>query len=129
MQNILRILFFAIFCANFSGCAVTKKDSCILRDAVFVYELPYDLTYLRTLDALNLQKGWVLWGTEKEKGIISVQNTEYTHLDDADMRKLTFLVKRVDREHTSLSLAPESQCVQTSGDVLDAVDQRIRAGI
>ena len=126
MRNKLKVFLIILIGFGVAGCATAKKIL-PLHDEVITYNLPYDLTFLKTLDALNLQDGWELSRTEKEKGIICIQNTQYSRFNDADKRTLTFLVKRVDREHTSVSLAPESQRVLTGGDVLKAVGKRISA--
>ena len=80
-------------------------------DEVLVYKLPYDLTYLRTMEALNSVGTWQLEETDKERGMISVRDTNYSRLDDSDLRVITFVIKRVDQETTSVSIEPESQKV------------------
>jgi len=77
-------------------------------DKVLVYKLPYDLAYLRTMEALNSVGTWELEETDKERGLISVRDTNYSRLDDSDMRVITFLVKRVDRETTSVCISPDN---------------------
>ena len=39
-------------------------------DRVLVYPLPYDLTYLRTMEILDTTSDWQLEETDKEKGTI-----------------------------------------------------------
>lgn len=117
------VFFAAVFLA---GCATTKKIL-PLHDEMLVYELPYDLTYLRTLDALDLQKGWQLKETDKEKGLITIRNVDYQRLDDSDKRELTFVVKRVDRAHTSVQLVPNSQRTLSGGDMLKAIGEKLGA--
>jgi len=90
-------------------------------DQVLVYKLSYDLTFLRTMEALDSVGTWQLEETDKEKGTIIVRDTNYSRLDDSDMRTITFLVKRVDRATTSVSIAPESQKVYGGKTLLDAV--------
>ena len=92
-------------------------------DRVLVCNLSYDKAYLRTLDALDSKKDWVLQGTDKEKGTISVHNNNYSRLDDSDLRSLTFLVKRIDRETTSVSIAPGSQKVYGGDQLLKLVEE------
>ena len=90
-------------------------------DEVLVYKLPYDLTYLRTLDALNSAQNWQLEETDKERGMISVRDMNYSRLDDSDLRVITFVVKRVDRETTSVSIDPKSQKVFGGKKLLEAI--------
>jgi len=91
-------------------------------DQVLVYKLPYDLTYLRTMEALDgAGGGWQLDGTDKEQGIIIVRDANYSRLDDADLRVITFLVKRVDPGVTSVSIAPASQKVYGGKKLLEVV--------
>lgn len=128
MRNLLKTFLIVLFGLGLASCATGTKGL-TLHDEVLIYALPYDLTYLRTLDALNLQDGWELAQTEKEKGIIRVQNTQYSRFDDSDKRSLTFLVKRVDRDHTSVSLAPESQRILSGGDILKAVGKQLSSEV
>lgn len=125
MKKIAPVFLIALFGLILAGCSTTEKIL-PLHDEVLTYELPYDLTYLRALDALNAQSGWLLEQTDKEKGIIKVRNIEYSRLDDADLRTLAFRVKRIDRTHTSVALAPESQRSLNGGDLLEAVDAQLR---
>jgi hypothetical protein len=94
-------------------------------DKVLVYKLPYDLTYLRTLDALNSIENWQLEETDKEKGAISVGNTDYRHLNDSDQRVITFVVKRVNSETTSVSIDPGSQKVFGGKKLLEAIGEAL----
>ena len=94
-------------------------------DEVLVYKLPYDLTYLRTMDALNSVGTWELEETDKEKGTLSVRDTNYSRLDDSDLRVITFVIKRVDRETTSVSIDPKSQKVFGGKKLLDAISEAL----
>jgi MFS superfamily sulfate permease-like transporter len=94
-------------------------------DEVLVYKLPYDLTYLRTMEALNSVGTWQLEETDKEMGLISVRDTNYSRLDDSDLRVITFLVKRVDRETTSVSIDPKSQKVYGGKKLLETVGEAL----
>ncbi len=94
-------------------------------DEVLIYKLPYDLTYLRTMEALDGQGYWQLEETDKEKGIISVRDTNYSRLDDSDLRVITFWVKRVDRGTTSVAIEPKSQKVFGGKKLLDAIGEAL----
>lgn len=118
------LTFFLVL--SLAGCATTKKVL-PLHDEVLVYALPYDLTYLRTFEALDMQAGWLIDNTDKEKGMINIRNIDYARLDDSDKRKLSFLVKRVDRSHTSVQLAEDSQRTLCGGDLLKAVGEKLSA--
>ena len=107
----------------FSGCAATQEKILPFHDEVLVYDLPYDLTYLRTMEALEKVKNWELEDTEKEKGIISVRNVNYGQLGDADKRTAVFFIKRVDRDQTSIQLAPQSQQVSGGDKLLQRIAQ------
>ncbi|HOG24438.1 MAG: hypothetical protein BWY44_01129 [Candidatus Omnitrophica bacterium ADurb.Bin292] len=126
MRTIGMILTGALFCFYFSGCATVEK-MLPFHDEVLVYELPLDLTYLRTTEAMETLPGWVIESTDKEKGVIAARNVEYSRLDDSDTRTVTVLVKRVDRTHTSVTLAPESQRSLSGGDMLKAIDTMLSA--
>jgi len=105
---------------SFSGCN-TVGEVLPPNDEVLVYPLPFDLTYLRTMEALEDYPDWQVDETDKEKGIIKTRNTNYSRLDDSDLRSVTFMVKRVDRGTTSVSIAPESQKVFGGGELMKAV--------
>jgi len=92
-------------------------------DEVLIFKLPYDLTYLRTMEALDGKGYWQLEETDKEKGIISVRDTNYSRLDDSDLRVITFWVKRVDRGTTSVAIEPKSQKVFGGQKLLDAIGE------
>ncbi|MDD5225578.1 MAG: hypothetical protein PHV97_00145, partial [Candidatus Omnitrophica bacterium] len=68
---------------------------------------------------------WELDETDKEKGILSVRDTNYSRLDDSDLRVITFQVKRVDRGTTSVSIDPKSQKVFGGKKLLDAVGEAL----
>ncbi|MFH0984668.1 MAG: hypothetical protein V1882_03935 [Candidatus Omnitrophota bacterium] len=94
-------------------------------DAVLVYKLPYDLTYLRTLEALNDAQHWQLEETDKERGFISVRDTNYSRLDDSDLRVITFVIKRVDQQTSSVSIDPQSQKVFGGKKLLELIGETL----
>lgn len=94
-------------------------------DQVLVYKLPYDLTYLRTIETLDSVGMWELEETDKERGIVTVRDTNYSRLDDSDLRVITFVVKRVDRETTSVAIDPASQKVYGGKELLNAVSKAL----
>ncbi|MCM8775191.1 MAG: hypothetical protein NC930_02385 [Candidatus Omnitrophica bacterium] len=116
------MLLLCVGCASYRD--VTDKIVPI-HDEVLVYELPFDLVYLRTLEALELVDGWELEETEKEKGLIRVRNINFSSFADADKRIATFLVKRISREQTSVELAPESQQVIGVDKLLKSVSTQM----
>jgi hypothetical protein len=107
--------------AALPGCAKDRKPLLPVHDEVLVYQLPYDLTYLRTLDALNSVHGWDLEVTDKEKGLIRVRNVDYTGFDNSDQRTADFVLKRLNSDETSIELARNSQQILGAGDLLKAV--------
>ena len=114
---------FGIFLAGsilLSGC-MTQEKSFPAQDEVLLYALPFDLTYLRTMEAIDSHPDWELSYSEKEKGIITVRNIHHSSLTDADKRIITFMVKRVDRHETSVQLAPDSQYVIGGDELLKLV--------
>lgn len=107
---------------SLTGCAANTK---VLpqHDEVLQFDLPYDLTYLRAMEAVERVEGWELQATEKEKGLLIVRNINYSSLDDADQRTATFVVKRVAARKTSVELAPYSQRVIGGDDLLERISQ------
>jgi hypothetical protein len=94
-----------------AGCALNKPELLPANDQVLIYPLPFDLAYLRVLEALESVDGWELQETEKEKGLITIRNLDFKSMDDADRRIARFVLKRLSRDKTSVQLAPESQRV------------------
>ncbi|OQA56502.1 MAG: hypothetical protein BWY42_00984 [Candidatus Omnitrophica bacterium ADurb.Bin277] len=120
------VLVAALVCLHLAGCATAEKIL-PLHDETLVYDLPLDLTYLRTMEAVDSRPGWELEGTDKEKGIIKVRNVQYSRLDDSDKRSLTILVRRISAARTSVALAPESQRSLGGGDMLQTIKEKLNA--
>ncbi len=123
-KSILGIFVFALAVSMMSGCAAQEKLVPV-HDEVLIYDLPFDLTYLRTLEALERVPDWELELTEKEKGFVTVRNVNFSRFDDADERLVKVLVKRVGRNQTSVRLAPESQRVLGGEKLLAAVSKHM----
>lgn len=105
----------------FIGCSSVADTILPTNDEVLIYELPFDLTFLRTMEALDSHPDWELEETEKEKGIIRVRNIAFSSLIDADQRLISFSVKRIGREETSISIVVYSQHVFGGDDLLALV--------
>ena len=105
------------------GCSTVKTLT--PNDEVLTYKLSYDLTYLRTMEALDSVKDWQLEETDKERGLINVRDTNYSRLDDSDLRVITFVVKRVDRETSSVSIDPKSQKIFGGKKLLEAIGEAL----
>lgn len=120
MNYFSKFFLILILGLSLSGCN-TVGEVLPPNDEVLVYKLPYDLTYLRTMEALNTVGTWELEETDKERGILSVRDTNYSRLDDSDLRVIAFVVKRVDRGTTSVSIDPKSQKVFGGKKLLEAI--------
>lgn len=116
------ILLAFILVLGLSGCTSVGKVM-PANDRVLLYPLPYDLTYLRTLEALDSQKDWELQETEKEEGLIRVRNMNYSRLDDSDKCVIAFAVKRVDFGKTSVSIQPKDQHVPGGDQLLTVIGE------
>lgn len=117
-----------IFALSAAGCR-TLSEELKPNDEVLIYPLPFDLTYLRAFEALELVDGWEIEETEKEKGMIRVRNVQFSSFDDAETRLVTFEIKRLSRKETSVSIAPESQRVIGGDILLRKVSESLRAEI
>jgi hypothetical protein len=124
-MRLSRILMSLFVVAALIGCANPKKPLLPVHDEVLVYPLAYDLTYLRTLEALMAVSGWDLEITDKENGLIRVRNIDYTGLDNSDQRTATFLLKRVGQRETSIELARDSQQAIGAGALIKAVSGQL----
>jgi len=120
MNHFSKFVLILILGLGLAGCN-TVGEVLPPNDEVLVYKLPYDLTYLRTMEALNSVEDWQLEETDKERGMISVRDMNYSRLDDSDLRVITFVVKRVDRETTSVSIDTKSQKVFGGKKLLEAI--------
>ncbi len=107
------------------GCRTTDKMIAVPHDQVLIYALPYDLVYLKTMDALQDHDDWEIEITEKESGVIRVYNTAYGKPNDADERTITFLVKRISRGETSIQIAPDDQRIPGGDSLLKLIAQRL----
>jgi hypothetical protein len=121
MKNIFSAILVLILALGLVGCNTVCKVFPPY-NKVLVYKLPFDLTYLRTMEALDGKGSWQLEETDKEKGTLSVRDTNYSRLDDADLRVIHFIVKRVDRGTTSVSIDPKSQKICGGADLMKAID-------
>ena len=124
MVHLSRYFLVLILGIVLAGCNTVSKTTSP-NDETLLYKLPYDLTYLRTLEALDAQPNWQLEETEMTKGIVKVRNTNYSNLDDADLRVITFAVKRVDGDTTSVSILPKFQHVPGGDKLLAAIGERL----
>ena len=109
----------------FSGACASIKNY-PRYDRVLVYDKPFDFTYLKTLEALNTFPDWVLQETDKEKGLIVLQNTQYSHIFDKDKATACFNVKRLSRKQTSVALDPTTQQIEQGGSLLERIDQMMK---
>lgn len=125
MRRLAIIGFLILTVACFASACKSKPKILSAHDEVLVYELPYDLVYLRAFEALENVDGWEIEETEKETGTIRVRNTSYSRLDDADLRLVTVQVKRLGRGQTTVALAPESQRVIGGGDLLERISRYV----
>jgi len=111
---------------NFSiaGCAI--RDQIISPyDEVLIYDIAYDLTYLRTLEAVQDVPGWELGITDKQKGFIRVENQEYGRFDDADKRVVNIILVREGNRQTSIRLAPDSRSVPGVEELMQQINRFI----
>lgn len=90
-------------------------------DEILVYPLPYDLTFLRVLEAVNSHPDWQPSWTDKEKGVIELHNVRYSSFADADQRSATLKVNRLGHHETSVQLAPKSQSVVGGDEILKII--------
>ncbi len=105
-----------------AGCGTAQKVLPV-HDEVLRYPLPYDLAYLRTMEAAERVPGWEIESTEKEKGVIVARNINYSSWADADKHSVTFWVKRIGPKETSVEIAPQSQHAIGADELLKTIDR------
>lgn len=121
-----KLVLFVLLGLSAVGCAGKEKPVLgLVHDEVLTFPLPLDLTYLRTMEAIERHPDWELDTTVKDQGVIYIRNVRYSSFADADQRRATLLVKRVGPKTTSVQLAPESQAVVGAGEVLDLIKQTL----
>ena len=120
MKKILSfsVLTFLLSLASL-GCA--RSSLLPVHDQVLVYPLPYDLTFLRTIEAIQAHSEWDLDWTDKEKGIISIRNMRYSSFADADRRQAILIVKRLNAHETSVQFDTKSQAVVGGDEILSLI--------
>lgn len=111
MKKLLGILAVSFLALPLAGCSSMRQQSMPAYTEVLEFGCPFDLTYLKTFEALDSVTGWEIDETDKERGRIRVRNTEFSNLADKDKSTALFLIQRVGRSQTSVQLAPESQHV------------------
>lgn len=125
VNGYVRCVFIFAFIFHLFGCSSIGRQLLPLHDEVLLYDLPFDLTYLRTMEALESHPDWELETTDKEKGLIMVRNINYSQFSDADKRRAVFWIKRVSRRETSVRLAPESQHVIGGDKLLELIAKHV----
>ena len=94
-----------------------------VHDEVVTVSLPMDLTYLKTLEAVQKHPDWEIDYTEKEQGLIHLRNLRYSSFADADLRTATLVLKRIGPRETSVQLAPKSQTVVGGDEILKLIKE------
>lgn len=96
-----------------------------VHDDVLVYPLPFDLAFLRTLEAIQDHKDWDLDWTDKEMGIISIRNMRYSSFADADRRQAFLIVKRLNSKETSVQFDPKTNAVVGGDEILSLIRSQL----
>ena len=109
------------------GSLSCREKSSLLpaHDEVLVYPLPYDLVYLRIMEAVDSHADWELDYTEKENGIIRIHNQRYSSFADADLRYAKLIVKRLSHNKSSVEFAPESQAIVGGDEIFSLIKQSL----
>lgn len=123
-KNSISFLAALFLLGSLQGCARVDAVRAV-HDEVLVYRLPYDLAFLRTLEAVDEHPDWELGWTDKEKGIIFIRNLRYSSFSSADQRKATVILKRIHEDETSVELAPDSQSLIGIEEVLALIKESL----
>ena len=122
------VYLLAVFLA--AGCANAPKYLPIEQIPASNYEeihvdKPYDFVYLNTFDAVNVLPNWAPDKTLKDDGLIRLQNSQFSRLDDADNRVINLHIRRDGAKQTSVFLDPESRRVIGADEVLKAIRKKL----
>lgn len=120
-------LFFLLGAA--AGCKTTSSAVRVDHKEVMEFPLPFDLVYLRTIEAINEDPDWEMDFTDKEKGYIVIHNQNYSSLNDADLRSAKLIVKRQGHKKTTVELAAESRSVLGGDKILGLIKKYLSAEI
>lgn len=119
----LMVLFFLSLAGG--GCRTTSSVVKVDHKEVLDFPLPFDLVYLRTIEAINEDPDWELDFTDKEKGYIVLHNQNFSSFDDADLRTAKLIVKRLAYQRTTVELAPESRGVSGGDTILGLIKKHL----
>jgi hypothetical protein len=106
-----------------AGCATDEPSVFPVHDEVITVNLPMDLTFLRTMEAVQTHPEWDLERTVKEEGIIRLRNLRYSSFADADQRRATLVLKRVGARRTSIQFDKKSQSVVGGDEILKLIKE------
>ena len=131
IRSHLAVLAVLLVVSMTAGCLTTgsglKKEDPPF-DRTIVFDRPFDVTFLKTMEALNTFPDWLLQETNKEAGLIILRNQQYGHLFDRDKGIARFAIKRVNRKQTSVELDPSSQDMGKGKVLLDKIKEVMAAG-
>ena len=86
---------------------------------------PYDFVYLSVFDTANTMTKWTPLKTLKDEGLIRLQNTQFSRLDDASLRIVNVRIRRDSSTQTSVFLEKDSQRVVGADEILDAIRKKL----
>ncbi|MFC1809642.1 hypothetical protein ACFL3D_05960 [Candidatus Omnitrophota bacterium] len=118
LVNSLLVVLVSLCC----GCASFTAAEAELHDEIFSYELPFDKTFMITMDAIGAAPGWTLDETDQMQGRIMARQTT------VEAEQVTIVVTRVEKKHVTVELAKESQRVRNVGALLKAIDTALIEG-
>ncbi len=121
MKKLFSFCLIAALTLSLSACKTLEVADPSAKKLTF--QLPYDLTYLRVLEAVDGYKDWQLALTEKEQGTLKLRDVNYSNLVDADLREITILIERIDPTTTAVYLSPSSQ--KGGKDVLNKIKETL----
>jgi hypothetical protein len=117
LANGLLVVMLSMLC----GCASFTAEEAELHDEIFVYDLPWDKTFLRIMDTINDSPDWTLDSTNQLEGMIMVRPK------GLDEESAIIIIKRVDKRRVTVELAKESQRVRNIGRLLKDIDSDLIA--
>jgi len=101
-----------------AGVGCSRSSVLPAHDEVLVYPLPYDLTFLKVMEAVQEHSEWDLDWTDKESGVISIRNMRYSSFADADQRQALLIVKRLNAKETSVQFDTKSRGIVGGDEIL-----------
>ena len=113
----IAVIFMMVVGLLVTGCAHGKYGE--VHNELFTYDMTFDSTYFKVMNILESQQKWSMESTDIKEGMILARQA------GSDGDQAIILVKRVNREQTTVELSKDSQRVPGVGELLQIIDSNM----